>query len=99
LYTLVLLWRPVVPKSLSPKLFIKFVGPFRVIEKLSGTNYKIRDLRSNVEQNVHVKRLRAFTPVELERYDSLEFEQGKEIDLSRDPMAKDHNLQETELEP
>jgi hypothetical protein len=37
--------------------------------------------------------------VELEQYDSLEFEQGKEIDLSKDPTARNHNLQEVEPEP
>ena len=45
---LALLWNPLEPigdrKGLATKLMIKYLGPFRVVRKVSPVNYEIRDL-------------------------------------------------------
>src|SRR5262249_55679098 len=86
--SLVLLWRPVVPKGLRKKLYVKYAGPLRVKERCGSLNYVIVDMKTGKEQRVHVNRLRAFDPwlldrqeeagnAEYEAFEGLEGEEGQ----------------------
>ena len=61
---LVLLYIPVTPVGLSPKLVSHFFGPYRVINRVSRLNYQIEAVRSKTKGKniltVHVKRLKLF---------------------------------------
>jgi transposase InsO family protein len=73
---LALLWNPLEPigerKGLATKLMIKYLGPFRVVRKVSDVNYEIRDLHTGKTRLVHVQRLRPFSPWRLSHVDEID---------------------------
>ena len=48
-------------KSQTGKFYMRWDGPFRIVDKLSSLNYLIRAENSNTTQTVHVNRLRKWT--------------------------------------
>ncbi len=72
---LVLLWNPLEPtgprQGLASKLLVKYTGPFRVVRMTTPVDYEIVDLHSGQKRNVHVKRLRPFSPWKLSHVEEL----------------------------
>ena len=58
--SLVLLHSKVRRQDLSLKLTYHYQGPYRVLEKVSPVNYRIRHVEKNTETIVHVQRLISF---------------------------------------
>jgi len=80
--SLVLVYYGLQKTGLTTKLIPKFRGPYRVIRRLGVTNYQLRHTVTGQElPNIHVKRLRAFSP-----FDDIEVANVPlEEDLSADP--------------
>ena len=72
---LVLLWNPIKAKKNnndSTKLLVKYIGPYRVIRKISSVIYEILNLFTKKKQMIHVQRLQIYNPWKLHQVEEKE---------------------------
>ena len=71
---LVWLWSTVIKKSVAPKFYELWTGPYKVTKKLSDITYEIQDETKKKTKNVHFDRLKkaTFNPVKLYQFDGKE---------------------------
>lgn len=76
---LVLLWNPLKlhnKDNASSKLLVKYIGPYRIIRKISPVIYEIMSLFTKKKQMIHVQRLQLYNPWKLNHIDEIESQEN-----------------------
>ena len=74
--------------GLSPKLSPKWVGPYRVSEKVSEINYWLGNLQSRKRVLVHVQRMTPYVTAEFTRESGRDTEVADEVSLDDTVVAE-----------
>lgn len=74
-----------VTRGLTKKLAPKWVGPYRIIERLSSVTVRVRDIKTREKKVIHVNRLRRAAP-----FERTEPERSHPRESSTRPPASSH---------
>ena len=81
----------VVPPGKAKKLYKKYSGPFRVMEILGNERFRLKDLETGKEKEVHANRIKPVVETEKKK-------KGRKVSTSESEVAQDSSENESEDE-